>query len=115
LTEQIVIFKIHVINKLQFSYEIQQTATFRKWLKKLKDKRSRTIIVQRLVRLQDGLFGDTKSVGDGVGELRFHLGPGYRIYYTIRGSVIILLLCGGDKSTQSEDIALAKRLAKEIE
>ena len=109
------IFKIHVINKLQFSYEIQQTATFRKWLKKLKDKRSRTIIVQRLVRLQDGLFGDTKSVGDGVGELRFHLGPGDRIHYAIRGSVIILLLCEGDKSTQPEDIGLAKRLAKEIE
>ena len=109
------IYKIHVIDKLHLSYEVKQTEIFRKWLRKLKDTRSRTIIVQRLVRLEDGLFGDSRSVGDGVGELRFHLGPGYRIYYTIRESVVILLLCGGDKSTQPEDIALAKRLAKEIE
>ena len=59
-------------------------------------------------RLQLGLFGDTKSVGEGVNELRISFGPGYRIYYTLEDKLVILLLCGGDKSTQDKDIKLAK-------
>ena len=66
-------------------------------------------------RLAFGNPGDVKPVGEGVSELRIHYGPGYRVYYIQRGAVLILLLCGGDKNTQSRDIETAKRLAKETE
>ena len=94
--------------------ELRQTATFREWMRKLKDRKARVIILHRLVRLQADLIGDAHSVGDGVSELRIHFGAGYRIYYTIRGKVVVFLLCGGIKTSQREDIALAKKLAKEI-
>lgn len=93
--------------------EIKQTDTFRHWEAKLRDKRVRTIIAARLFRLAEGLAGDVAPVGEGVSELRIHYGPGYRIYFQQRGRVLIVLLCGGDKSSQRRDIETAKRLAKE--
>jgi putative addiction module killer protein len=91
--------------------EIKQTETFRLWESKLKDRRARTMIASRLMRLSEGLLGDAPSVGDGVRELRIHYGPGYRIYFHQRGNTLIVLLCGGDKSTQQRDITTAKQLA----
>ncbi|MGP4691692.1 type II toxin-antitoxin system RelE/ParE family toxin [Agrobacterium cavarae] len=94
-------------------FELKQTSVFAKWESKLRDKRARTIIAARLMRLAAGLPRDVEAVGDGVSELRIHYGPGYRIYFQKRGSVLIVLLCGGDKGSQPRDIALAKTLAKE--
>jgi putative addiction module killer protein len=91
--------------------EIKQTETFRIWESKLKDRRALTMIASRLMRLSEGLLGDAPSVGDGVRELRIHYGPGYRIYFHQRGNTLIILLCGGDKSSQQRDIATAKQLA----
>jgi putative addiction module killer protein len=93
--------------------ELKQTATFVKWDTRLRDKRARTIIAARLMRLAEGLPGDVEPVGDGVSELRIHYGPGYRIYFQKRGNLLIVLLCGGDKGSQSRDIAAAKKLAIE--
>lgn len=93
--------------------EIKQTETFRKWRMQLKDERTRAVIASRLDRLGFGLAGDVEPVGEGLSELRIHHGPGYRIYFQKRGSTIIVLLCGGDKSTQAKDIKTAKRLAAE--
>ncbi len=81
---------------------------FRKWLKKLKDKKSVDIISSRIDRMAVGSFGDARGVGGGVFELRIHFGPGYRIYYGLHANTIIVLLCGGDKSTQTRDIEVAK-------
>jgi putative addiction module killer protein len=93
--------------------EIKQTETFRIWESKLRDRRARTLIAARLFRLAEGLIGDAAPVGEGVSELRIHYSPGCRIYFQRRGAVLIVLLCGGDKSSQDRDIAIAKRLAKE--
>lgn len=93
--------------------ELKQTDTFRKWRTKLKDERARTAIALRLTRLAYGHAGDAEQVGQGVSELRIHYGPGYRVYFQRRGDTIIVLLCGGDKSTQAKDIKTAKRLADE--
>ena len=96
-------------------YLIKQTDIFSKWLKKLKDVQGKVSIVRRIDRMKQGNFGDHKSVGDSVGELRFTIGPGYRVYYTKKDNQIVILLIGGDKSTQAEDIAKAKQLQQEIE
>jgi putative addiction module killer protein len=93
--------------------EIKQTEAFRKWRMKLRDERARGLIASRLDRLSFGLTGDVEPVGQGISELRIHYGPGYRIYFHKRGDTIIVLLCGGDKSTQAKDIKAAKRLANE--
>lgn len=95
--------------------EIRQTTEFRDWLTELRDRQARVRINDRLKRLAKGNAGDTKSVGDGVQELRMPFGPGYRIYYMWRGEVLILLLTGGDKDSQARDIARAKRMAKEAD
>jgi putative addiction module killer protein len=79
--------------------EIKQTETFRLWESKLKDKRVRTLIATRLLRLAEGLPGDSAPVENGVSELRIHYGPGYRVYLQQRGTILVVLLCGGDKST----------------
>ena len=94
--------------------EIEQTDTFRKWEKKIKDKQVKGIIAARIFRLANGIAGDVREVGEGISELRIHFGAGYRIYYKQRDMTIIVLLCGGDKSTQAADIKLAKRLTKEV-
>ena len=94
-------------------YEVKEHDLFSKWLLKLKDIRGKVAIIRRVKRLRVGNFGDHKSVGDKVSELRLTTGPGYRVYYTQQGDEIIILLIGGDKSTQSKDIEKAKEIAKE--
>jgi len=94
-------------------FEIKQTSQFRKWERKLRDRRAKASIAARVFRLANGLAGDAAPVGSGVSELRIHYGPGYRAYFIQRGNEIILLLNGGDKSTQHQDIEAAKLLAKE--
>lgn len=94
-------------------FELKQTETFLKWRTRLKDERVRALIASRLDRLAFGHAGDVAPVGEGVSELRIHHGPGYRIYFQQRGNLLIVLLCGGDKSSQAKDIKAAKRLATE--
>ncbi|MDD5052992.1 MAG: type II toxin-antitoxin system RelE/ParE family toxin [Sulfuricurvum sp.] len=96
-------------------YTIQQTHKFSQWLTKLKDMRARIAIARRLERAQCGNLGDVKSVGERVYEMRIDMGAGYRLYYTMRGNELIILLVGGDKSTQQRDIYKAIEMAKEIE
>ena len=95
--------------------EIRQTHGFREWLSCLRDRQARVRIDDRLKRLANGNSGDTKPVGEGVLELRLRLGPGYRVYYKWHGKVLILLLTGGDKDSQTRDIAKAKQMAKEAD
>ncbi|WP_283194527.1 type II toxin-antitoxin system RelE/ParE family toxin [Rhizobium sp. AN80A] len=92
---------------------VVQTATFAKWLSRQRDRRAVARIASRLLRIETGHLGDIKAVGDGVSELRIDYGPGYRIYVTMDRSTLIVLLSGGDKSTQTRDIIEAKRLARE--
>ena len=94
--------------------EVRRTDRFIAWLNALRDARAVAKIATRIKRLATGNFGDVASVGDGVSELRIHYGTGYRAYFVRRGEVLVILLCGGDKSTQDRDIAAAKTLAKEI-
>lgn len=103
----------NVLHKGQIA--IVQTDGFRSWLDGLRDRKARLRIDDRLKRLASGNAGDSKSVGDGVQELRLHFGPGYRVYYMWQGDVLIILLNGGDKSSQARDIAKAKQLAKEAD
>jgi putative addiction module killer protein len=93
--------------------QILRTAAFIGWLGELRDGTAKARIARRIDRLIGGNFGDVKSVGEGVSELRIDHGPGYRVYFTRRGSVTILLLCGGDKDSQNRDIARAKSLARQ--
>lgn len=86
---------------------------FEKWFGGLKDRRASGRIRQRLARLEQGHFGDAKPVGEGISEMRVDYGPGYRVYFMRSGAVVILLLCGGHKGTQSRDIEDAKRIARE--
>ena len=95
--------------------DIKQTETYRKWERKLRDQRAKALIAARVFRVANGLPGDVKPVGQGVSELRIHHGPGYRVYFKQRGNDIVILLCGGDKSSQQSDIATALRLAAEWE
>ena len=95
-----------------FPYELFKSSAFDRWFKGLKDIRARARIAIRLDRLARGNSGDSKRVGPSVGELRIDYGPGYRVYFTQRGPVIVLL-CGGDKRTQAADIRRAIAIAKE--
>ncbi|NJO35358.1 MAG: type II toxin-antitoxin system RelE/ParE family toxin [Rhodospirillales bacterium] len=95
--------------------EVRRTDEFTDWLSALRDSRARARILIRIDRLANGNPGDVGSVGDGISELRIDYGPGYRVYYVQRGTRYILLLAGGDKSSQDRDIAEAKRLAAEYE
>lgn len=81
----------------------------REWLERLKDRVAQAAIYVRIARAEAGNFGDRKSLGDGVTEMRIAVGPGYRLYYALEGQDVILLLVGGDKSTQSRDIRTAKK------
>jgi putative addiction module killer protein len=96
-------------------YLIQQTEVFSKWLHKLKDIKGKVSILRRIERARLGNFGDYKSLGADVSELRVTTGPGYRVYYTLRGDEIIILLVGGDKSTQTKDIEKAKKIKEELD
>ena len=94
-------------------YEVAQTREFQRWHRELRDSRAVARITTAIERLQYGLVGDFKSVGQGVSEIRISYGPGYRLYYTIRERQLIVLLCGGDKTTQRRDIKRAQKLKED--
>jgi putative addiction module killer protein len=95
--------------------EVLQSSTYEKWFGKLRDPQAKARIDARIRRLSLGNSGDTKAVGGGIRELRIDYGPGYRVYFTRRGLQLIVLLCGGDKRTQSSDIERAVEIAKAFE
>ena len=92
--------------------ELVKSDVFIHWFTRLKDKRAKVAIANRLTRFERGLLGDVKSVGGGVSEARIFIGKGYRLYFTKQGEELVVLLCGGDKSSQERDIKQAKELAK---
>lgn len=100
---------------LMRNFQIRRTRLFTDWLDHLRDHTARAIITRRIVRVASGNFGHTRSVGSGVSELKIDFGPGYRVYYTLRSGTIVLLLCGGDKSTQNRDIAKAIETAANLD
>ncbi|WLS05273.1 type II toxin-antitoxin system RelE/ParE family toxin [Shinella oryzae] len=95
-------------------FTIRRTRIFADWIKALKDFRAQARIADRIDRLAAGNSGDAKPIGEDVSELRINYGPGYRVYFVRDGSIVYLLLCGGDKSTQDKDIRLAKKLAQQL-
>ncbi|GAB1391140.1 MAG: addiction module protein [Pseudomonadota bacterium] len=94
--------------------EIRQTAEYTEWFADLRERQAKARIDIRVRRLSLGNPGDVRPVGDGVSELRIDFGPGYRAYFIQQGAVVIVLLAGGDKSTQDRDIRAAKKLAREL-
>ena len=92
-------------------FEVQSSPEFDHWIDSLRDRRAAAKIFSRIERIEDGNLGDVKPVGEGISEIRIHFGPGYRLYFTQRGKTIVLLLCGGDKSTQDKDIRRAVQIA----
>ncbi len=94
---------------------VRRTEHFDQWLKGLRDSKARAKILVRLDRLKLGNPGDVEPVGDGISEMRIHYGPGYRVYFKRCGEELIIILAGGDKSTQERDIAQAKSLASQVE
>ena len=94
--------------------EVRQTDIFAAWFAGLRDHQARARIAVRIRRLSLGNPGDVKPVGSGVSEMRIDYGPGYRIYFTRRGDIVVVLLCGGDKRTQHRDITRALALAREL-
>ena len=93
--------------------EVIESATFRRWIRGLPNRRAVHRINAHLTAVSEGNFGDTRPVGDGVSEMRIHYGPGYRLYFIREGGAIVVLLCGGDKDSQRRDIERAKELARE--
>jgi putative addiction module killer protein len=96
-------------------YQLQQTEVFAEWLADLRDVRAKARILVRLESVRLGNLGDVRTVGGGVTEMRIGIGAGYRVYFTRRQRIVIILLCGGDKSTQQRDIARAQRMARSFE
>ena len=94
--------------------EVALTDTFTEWLTDLRDRKGAAVIAARLLRVQHGLLGDTRPVGEGVSELRIHFGPGYRVYFTQREGRVVILLAGGDKASQVRDIRLAQGMVKNM-
>lgn len=94
--------------------EIRKSESYARWIDGLRDIRARARILARVERLATGNPGDVKPVGEGVSEMRIDYGPGYRVYYTQRGRDLVILLAGGDKSTQARDIKTALRLARNL-
>jgi len=88
-------------------HQIQQTDVFAKWLSNLKDRKASARVPARIESIRQGNSGDSKSLGSGLHELRIHYGPGYRVYFTKKAGLVVLLLCGGNKSSQKKDIKLA--------
>ena len=95
-------------------FEVRKTDELVRWLDGLRDVRARARVLVRIERVVAGNFGDSKPVGQGVSELRIDYGPGYRVYFTKQGQWILILLAGGDKSTQASDIKTAIRLANSL-
>ena len=94
--------------------DVRQTKVFGDWLIALRDRRAAARIAERIDRLRLGGLGEARPVGEGVSELRLHYGPGYRIYLKRRGESLVVLLCGGDKSSQDSGVRVAKRLARDL-
>ena len=94
--------------------EIRKTEAYARWINGLRDVRARARILARVERLASGNPGDVKAVGEGVSELRIDYGPGYRVYYTQRARELVILLAGGDKSTQAREVKTALRLARKL-
>ncbi|MEI8572055.1 type II toxin-antitoxin system RelE/ParE family toxin [Methylomonas sp. LW13] len=94
--------------------DIKKTDVYAQWLDNLRDIRARARVLARVERLAAGNPGDVKSIGEGVSEMRIDYGPGYRVYFTRRGNEIVILLAGGDKSTQTADIKTAQELARNL-
>ena len=94
--------------------EVRTTNIFNRWFEGLRDRRAKARIQARIDRLEMGHFGDVAPVGEGVSELRIFYGKGYRVYFVQQGSVVVILLSGGDKSTQSSDIKQAKQIAEQL-
>jgi putative addiction module killer protein len=94
--------------------EVRKTETYAQWIDNLRDLQARARVLVRVERLAAGNPGDVKPVGEGVSELRIDYGPGYRVYFTKRGREVVILLAGGDKATQSTDIRIALRLARNL-
>ncbi|HEV8119043.1 MAG TPA: type II toxin-antitoxin system RelE/ParE family toxin [Thermoanaerobaculia bacterium] len=92
--------------------EVRQTDSYSRWFDGLRDKEARARILVRIRRLSLGNPGDVRPVGEGVSEMRIDYGPGYRIYFVSRGELLVILLAGGDKNTQSRDIQVAQELAR---
>lgn len=88
---------------------------YRDWIRSIADKKARAAVLARVDRLAFGAFGDWKNTGEGVFELRVHLGPGYRVYFGRQGSKVVILLCGGDKRSQNSDIKQARKYWKDYE
>jgi putative addiction module killer protein len=95
-------------------FEVQKTDEFDKWLSGLVDQKALAKIATRIERLGLGNPGDVRPIGEGLSEMRISYGPGYRVYFKQTGKTIVLLLCGGDKSTQVKDIKRAKEIAAEL-
>lgn len=93
--------------------EVRQTAAFRDWFTKLRDIRAQAHIVRRIERAQAGNLGDVRALGEGLSEMRIHYGPGCRLYLAQRGARLVILLCGGNKSSQAADIRRARAMARE--
>jgi putative addiction module killer protein len=93
--------------------EVVKSRSFDRWLRRLKDRRAVARVLVRIDRLAAGNPGDVRPVGNGVSELRIDYGPGYRVYYLQEGDRLILLLCGGNKASQDDDILAAKRIAEQ--
>lgn len=96
-------------------YTIEKTSEFSDWLSALRDIRARARIVSRIKSAEHGNFGDCEPVGEGISEMRIHVGAGYRVYFIQRERIVYLLLCGGDKSTQKRDIARAKAMREQLD
>ena len=97
------------------TYSIQATEIFELWFESLKDRRAKARIQARIDRAEDGNFGDHKPIAEGVSEMRIHCGPGYRVYFKQKGAELVILLAGGDKSTQAADVKTALKLARGLE
>ena len=94
---------------------IRQTHDFTKWFDGLRDRQATRRIIVAIDKMANGLFGDVKPVGAGISEVRIHYGPGYRLYFTRQGDSLVILLCGGDKSSQAADISKAKSIKRGLE
>ena len=95
---------------MHMQYEVRLTAAFARWLGNLRDRKAQTVIAARIERIATGNFGDVKALGAGLSELRIAFGPGYRVYFVVEDGTLIVLLAGGDKSSQRRDIAAAREM-----
>lgn len=96
-------------------YDVVSTEIFNQWFRQLRDRKAARAIALRIERAKAGNLGDVKAIGDEVSEMRLFVGKGYRLYYTLRNQQLVILLCGGDKSSQSRDIKKAKELLEQLE